>query len=89
MIGNAGGCTQSAGQSSLTISSFTDCLPRRAVTPPVSCTPPAERGFTPHDAGSQRFYPNRPRGLLELLAVKAARAVLRGDRRGNPPVQPD
>ena len=32
---------------------------------------------------------NRPRGLPELLAVKAARAVLRGDRRGNPPVLPD
>jgi hypothetical protein len=31
----------------------------------------------------------RPRGLLELLAVKAARAVLRGDRRSNPPVLPD
>ena len=32
---------------------------------------------------------SRPRGLLELLAVKAARAVLRGDRRSNPPVLPD
>ena len=31
----------------------------------------------------------RLRGLLELLAVKAARAVLRGDRRSNPPVLPD
>jgi hypothetical protein len=31
----------------------------------------------------------RPCGLLELLAVKAARAVLRGDRRSNPPVLPD
>ena len=31
----------------------------------------------------------RPRGLLELLAVKAARAVLRVDRRRNPPVLPD
>src|SRR5680860_424607 len=28
-------------------------------------------------------------GLLELPAVKAARAVLRGDRRGNPLVLPD
>jgi hypothetical protein len=32
---------------------------------------------------------SRPCGLLELLAVKAARAVLRGDRRSNPPVLPD
>ena len=31
----------------------------------------------------------RLRGLIELLAVKAARAVLRGDRRSNPPVLPD
>src|SRR6516164_9435536 len=51
--------------------------------------PPAIAGSRPASAGTQHSWPASPRGLLELPAAKAARAVLRGDRRGNPPVLPD
>jgi len=36
-----------------------------------------------------RINPDPPSGLLELPAVKAARAVLRGPRRSNAPGLPD
>jgi hypothetical protein len=48
-----------------------------------------QRIFTAAQEGNSTTHLSRPRGLLELLAVKAARAVLRGDRRSNPPVLPD
>jgi hypothetical protein len=40
-------------------------------------TPPANASTKPADAGAQHCSPGPSLGLLELLAVKAARAVLR------------
>jgi len=68
----------------------------RTVNTPASYTPPANASTSPADAGDSAALLSRPRGLLELLAVKAARAVLRGIggatrrsyptlRRGRPP----
>jgi len=48
-----------------------------------------EAGRTGLAEGVQHLHPESPSGLLELLAVKAARAVLRGPRRSNAPGLPD
>src|SRR5262249_59939467 len=60
-----------------------------AIARPASCTPPAIAGSKPASAGTQRSQPARPCGLLELLAAKVARAVLRGPGRSNALRLPD
>jgi hypothetical protein len=65
------------------------CPARRTGTAPAWFTPPADAGTTPATAAARHCNLSRLRGLLELLAVKAARAVLRGPRRSNAPGLPD
>src|SRR5262249_2060218 len=60
-----------------------------AIARPASCTPPAIAGSKPASAGTQHSQPARPCGLLELLAAKVARAVLRGPGRSNALRLPD
>ena len=54
----------------------------------ASCTPPADAGFAPADAGLSTANLHALAACLSRMPRRVARTVLRGDRRGNPPSYP-
>ena len=82
--GNDGGNRSPVRRSPRTTSSTTGDPAHRTMIKPASCTPPADAGFAPADAGTSTAQPARPRGLLEPYAATSGTYGSEGGSAGQP-----